>query len=112
MKKSIIALVFAIITLSSCSMNENPLLVESGLPYGAPAFDKIQNSHYLPAFEQSIKEAKAEVDAIINNPEEPSFENTIVALEKSGQSFNNVQYIGFNLLEACTNDELQQIAED
>lgn len=113
MKKSIIALVFTIIALSSCNMNENnPLLVVSGLPYEAPAFDKIQNSHYLPAFEQSIKEAKAEVDAIINNPEEPSFENTIVALEKSGQSFNNVQYIGFNLLEACTNDELQQIAED
>ena len=51
----------------SCKM-ENPLLTESKLPFGAPQFDKIRNGHYMPAFEQGIAEAKAEIDAIANNP--------------------------------------------
>ena len=67
----------------SCKM-ENPLLTESKLPFGAPQFDKIRNEHYMPAFEQGIAEAKAEIDAIANNPEAPSFENTIEAMEYSG----------------------------
>ena len=96
--------------MSSCKM-ENPLLSESPLPYGAPQFDKIENKHYLPAFEQGIKEAKAEIDAIVANQEEPSFENTIVALEESGRTLNNVANIFYNILEADTNDELQKIAE-
>ena len=58
-------------------MDGNPLLVESGNAYGAPAFDKIENRHYIPAFEEAIKEARAEVDAIIGNPLEPTFENTV-----------------------------------
>ena len=96
--------------MSSCKM-ENPLLSESPLPYGAPQFDKIENKHYLPAFEQGIKEAKAEIDAIVANQEEPSFENTIVALEESGRTLNNVANIFYNILEADTNEELQKIAE-
>ena len=96
--------------MSSCKM-ENPLLTESPLPYGAPQFDKIENKHYLPAFEQGIKEAKAEVDAIVANQDEPTFENTIVALEESGRTLNNVASIFYNILEADTNDELQKIAE-
>ena len=86
--------------MSSCKM-ENPLLTESPLPYGAPQFDKIENKHYLPAFEQGIKEAKAEIDAIVANQDEPTFENTIVALEESGRTLNNVASIFYNILEAC-----------
>ncbi len=89
----------------------NPLLTPSGNPFGAPAFDKIENKHYLPAFEQAIKEAKAEVDAIINNPEEPSFKNTIEALSFAGMKLNDVGNIFFNLNEACTNAEMQALAE-
>ena len=63
---------------------ENPLLTESTLPFGAPPFDKIRNEHYMPAFEQGIAEAKAEIDAIVANPAAPSFENTIEALETAG----------------------------
>lgn len=96
--------------MSSCKM-ENPLLTESPLPYGAPQFDKIENKHYLPAFEQGIKEAKAEIDAIVANQDEPTFENTIVALEESGRTLNNVSSIFYNILEADTNEELQGIAE-
>ncbi len=101
----------AVITLSCNNTKMNPLLTPSGNPFGAPAFDKIENKHYLPAFEQAIKEAKAEVDAIINNPEEPSFENTIEALSFAGMTLNDVGSIFFNLNEACTNEEMQALAE-
>ena len=101
----------AVITLSCNNTKMNPLLTPSGNPFGAPAFDKIENKHYLPAFEQAIKEAKAEVDAIINNPEEPSFENTIEALSFAGMKLNDVGSIFFNLNEACTDEEMQALAE-
>ena len=96
--------------LISCKM-ENPLLTESPLEYGAPQFDKISNKHYMPAFKQAIKEAKAEVDAIIANEEEPTFENTIEALEYCGETLDNVSSIFYNLLEANTDDKMQEIAE-
>ena len=97
---------------TSFDMNENPLLAESRNPFSAPAFDKIENRHYVPAFEAALAEAKAEVDAIIENTEEPDFENTVLALEHCGKKLNAVEEIFFNLNEACTNDEMQQIAED
>ena len=93
-------------------MNENPLLAESKNPFGAPAFDKIENRHYVPAFEAALAEAKAEVDAIIKNAAEPDFENTVRALELCGKKLAAVEEIFFNLNEACTDAEMQQIAED
>ena len=95
---------------SSCSM-KNPLLMESTAPFGAPQFDKIRNEHYLPAFEAGIAEAKAEIDAIVANEAEPTFENTIEAMEYSGQTLNTVAGIFYNLMEANTSDEMQEIAE-
>jgi peptidyl-dipeptidase Dcp len=92
-------------------MNENPLLIETKNPFGAPAFDRIENRHYVPAFEAALAEAKAEVDAIIGNTDEPDFENTVLALEHCGKKLNTVEEIFFNLNEACTDDEMQQIAE-
>ena len=97
--------------LTSCNM-ENPLLTESSHPYGAPAFDKIRNEHYLPAFKAGIEEAKAEIDSIVSNPAEPDFENTIDALEYSGRTLNRVSGIFYNLMEADTDDEMQAIAEE
>ena len=97
--------------LSSCDNNMNPLLTDSTLPYGAPQFDKIKTEHYLPAFEQAIKEAKAEIDAIVNNPEAPTFENTVAALDEAGGRLNDVAGIFYNLLEADTNEQMQDIAE-
>ena len=90
----------------------NPLLTKSTLPYGAPQFDKIETQHYIPAFKQAIAEAKAEIDAIINNPDAPTFENTIEALEYAGSTLNNISHIFYNLLEANTNEEMQNIAEE
>ena len=97
--------------ITSCKM-ENPLLSPSPLPYGAPQFDKISNEHYLPAFQAGIAEAKAEIDAITSNTEEPSFENTIVALEQSGRTLSQVAGIFYNVMEAHTNDQMQAIAEE
>lgn len=90
----------------------NPLLTKSTLPYGAPQFDKIETQHYIPAFKQAIEEGKAEIDAIVNNPETPSFENTIEALEYAGETLNRISHIFYNLLEANTNEEMQNIAEE
>ena len=92
-------------------MQNNPLLTESTLPFGAPQFDKIENRHYLPAFEQAIKEGKADIDAIVNNPDTPTFENTIEALEFAAGKLEKIGSIFYNILEADANDELQEIAE-
>ena len=97
--------------ITSCTMN-NPLLSESGAPYGTPAFDKIKVENYKPAFEAAIGEGRQEIKEIIENPEEPSFENTIEALENAGRALDRVSNIFFNLNEACTNPEMQQFAED
>ena len=93
-----------------CACNTNPLLRESSLPYGAIEFDKIKNEHYLPAFKKGIEEAKATVDEIIADPEYPTFENTVLRLENSGETLDRVAGIFFNIREADSSDELQQIA--
>lgn len=111
MKKTIIAGLSMLALLTSCKM-ENPLLTESPLPYGAPQFDKIRTEHYMPAFKKGFEEGKAEIDAIVSNPEEPTFENTIVALEFAGETYSNVASIFYNVLEADASDELQRIAEE
>ena len=111
MTKKLLIAGSALALICSCNSMEHPLLKESSAPFGAPEFDKIRNEHYLPAFEAGIAEAKAEIDAIVANQEEPTFENTIEAMEVSGQTLNNVAGIFFNLMEADTNDEMQQIAE-
>lgn len=112
MDKRILAAAGAILCLlSSCDNKMNPLLTDSTLPYGAPQFDKIKTEHYLPAFEQAITEAKAEIDAIVNNPDAPTFENTIAALDEAGGRLNDAAGIFYNLMEADTNDQMQGIAE-
>ena len=110
MKKRIIIAGAALALITSCNM-KNPFLSESSAPFGAPEFDKIKNEHYLPAFEYGIQEGKAQIDAIVANEEEPTFENTIEAMEYCGQTLNKVAGIFYNLMEADTNDEMQKIAE-
>ena len=109
MKKTLL-IAGATLALISCNM-KNPLLTESTAPFGAPEFDKIKNEHYLPAFEQGIAEAKAEIDAIVANQEEPTFENTIEAMEYAGQTLSKVASIFYAVMEAHTDDTKQQIAE-
>ena len=100
----------ALALICSCNM-KNPFLTESSAPFGAPEFDKITNEHYLPAFEAGIAEGKAEIDAIVANQDEPTFENTIEAMEYAGETLNRVANVFYNIMEAHTNDEMQAIAE-
>lgn len=109
--KRITLIITCMTLLTACNMQNNPLITESPLPYGAPQFDKIRNSDYLPAFEQAFREGKQEIDAIVNNPDAPTFQNTVEALEYAGGLVNKVSYIFYNLLEADTSDELQDIAQ-
>lgn len=111
MKQTLASACAVFLVFTSCNM-ENPLLVESALPYGAPQFDKIRNEHYLPAFREAVSQAKAEIDAIVDNPEDPDFFNTIEALEYSGRALDRVSGIFYNLNEADTDEEMQSIAEE
>ena len=111
MKSIKVAAVLTVALMTSCTMN-NPLLVPSKAPYGAPSFDKIKTEHYKPAFEAAIAEGKEEIKAIVENPEEPTFQNTIEALERAGGKLESVGNIFFNLNECCTSPEMQQLAEE
>lgn len=88
----------------------NPLLAEWDTPHATPPFDKISISDYEPAFETAIAVSRAEVDAIINNPAKPTFNNTILALEKQGELLDRIASVFFNLLECHTSPEMQEIA--
>jgi peptidyl-dipeptidase Dcp len=90
----------------------NPFYAPSTLPFGVPAFDKIKDSDFQPAMEAGMKEQLAEIQKIAENPAAPDFENTLTALEKSGQLLSRVNHV-FNLLTgANTNPELQKIQEE
>lgn len=92
-------------------MAVNPLLEISTLPNHAPPFDKIKNEHYMPAVEAGIAEARRNIDAIKNNSQEPTFENTIVALETASELLGQATTIFYNQLAAVGGDDLQELAE-
>jgi peptidyl-dipeptidase Dcp len=87
----------------------NPFAKPSTLPFHYPAFDQIKNADYAPAFEEGMRIHAAEIEAIANNPAAPTFDNTIVAMERSGALLNRVQSVFFNLSGCNTNDEMQAL---
>ncbi|WP_213278051.1 M3 family metallopeptidase [Chryseobacterium indologenes] len=94
------------------SLSSNPFMKKSKLQYEAPEFDKIKNEHFKPAFEYGLKQHEAEIVKIANNPAAPTFENTIVALEKSGEVLRRAQIVFSNLTSANTNPTLQALDEE
>jgi peptidyl-dipeptidase Dcp len=119
--KNIAILLTASIITVSCSesenkttedMSNNPFLKQYETPFEVPPFDLIKIEHYKPAFLEAIKLQQAEIDAIANQKEEPTFENTIVALDKSGEVLDKVSSVFYNINGANTNDEIQAIAND
>ena len=108
--KNLFLLAFIAMTLLACNKT-NPLLEQPNTPYGVPAFDQVKTEHYLPAFEKAIAANKAEVEAIANQSSTPTFENTIVALDRAGGLLERVEGVFFNVLEADGNDEMNAIAE-
>ncbi len=87
----------------------NPFFAASTLPYQVPPFDQIRDEHYLPAFERGMAEELVEIEAIANNPEAPTLENTIVAMEQTGDILARVSRVFFNLNSAHTNEAMQEV---
>lgn len=90
----------------------NPFFTESPLYFKLPPFDKIDDSHYAPAFERGMAEHLQEIDAIANNPEAPTFDNTLVAMERAGAILTRVANVFFAMTSADTNDTLESIRSD
>ncbi|HLR77172.1 MAG TPA: hypothetical protein VK106_05890, partial [Balneolaceae bacterium] len=97
---------------SSGANYKNPLMQESTLPFEVPPFDKIQTSDFLPAFEAGMEQQLEEINIIATNEATPTFENTLVALEKSGQLLTRVQHVFGILTSANTNPDLQEIQQE
>jgi len=91
---------------------DNPLLATWDTPYGAPPFNLIENKHYKPALLEGIRIQQAEIDGIANSHEQPTFKNTIVALDRSGTLLTRINTVFNNLNTANTNDELQALAKE
>ena len=96
--------------MTASAVAENPFLLPFNTPHQTVPFDKIKTEHYKPAFLEGMKQQNAEIDAIINNTQTPDFENTIVALERTGELLSTVSAVFFNLLSAETNDELEALS--
>ncbi|HKL38578.1 MAG TPA: M3 family metallopeptidase [Bacteroidales bacterium] len=94
------------------SSGENPFFSEYQTPFKVPPFDQIQSDHFMPAFEKGMEEHKKEIEAIANNEEAPTFENTVAAMVYSGGLLDKVSYVFYGLRSANTSDELQQIAKE
>ncbi|MEG2400418.1 MAG: peptidyl-dipeptidase Dcp [Citrobacter sp.] len=90
----------------------NPFLRQSTLPYQAPQFDRIDVHHYRPAFDEGVRQKRAEIDAIVQNPQAADFANTLLALEQSGALLTRVTSVFFAMTAAHTNDELQRLDEE
>lgn len=90
----------------------NPFFEEWDTPFGMPPFDKIKNEHFLPAFEEGIKKAKAEIQAVADSTEAPTFANTIEALEYGGKDLQKVSSVFFNLASANTNNDIQAVSRE
>ncbi|WP_288734545.1 M3 family metallopeptidase [uncultured Parabacteroides sp.] len=120
MNKALMAAGLAVV-LGACNSSKksdvpdvapNPFFTEYTTPFGVPPFDKIEVAHYKPAFEKGMEEHKKEIDAIVNNPEEPTFENTIVAFDRSGELLTKVMYAFSGQSSVNTTDEIQALEQE
>ena len=118
MKKTILALAATATMLYACGSADektesmNPFFEAYNTPFEVPPFDKIKNEHFAPALREGITQQQAEIDAIVNNSEEPTFQNTIEAMEYSGELLSKVSRVFGNLNSANTNEEIQAFAKE
>src|SRR5437660_3281820 len=101
-----------ITAVSAAAPVDNPLLKESALPYHYPPFDKIKDAHFVPAIEAGMREQLKEGDLVANNSEKPTFENTVVALERTGRLLDRAEQTFSNLNACNTNPTLQKIEKE
>ena len=111
MKKYFLLTALAIMSLTACKRT-NPFLTEWDTPYGIPPYDKIKVSDYIPALKEGIRRQQEAIDAIVANPDAPSFENTIVPFEFSGLLLDKVQGVMFNVSETDRSDALDAAVEE
>ena len=111
MKKLLITMALAATTLVAGAATDNPFFhyKEWKTPHGTYPFNEIKAEHYMPAFEEAMKQGLADINAIVNNPAAPTFQNTIEAYEKSGEMLTIVAGCFYNLTSSETNEQLQQI---
>ncbi len=98
--------------MTSVSCSSNPFMTEWDTPYGIPDFGKIQEKHYVPAVEAGISQQQDEIDAIISNPDAPTFDNVVVAYERSGAILDRVTSVLFNVSESDATESMQKIVEE
>ena len=98
--------------MTACTQTKNPFLQEWDTPYGIPPFEKISLEDYIPAVKAGIEQQEKELEAILNNPEAPSFKNTIDVYEQSGEILDKVTGVLYNLQETDGGDEMEKIAEE
>lgn len=112
--KKVLTFAFAIMAMTACTTKTgtNPFLTEWDTPYGIPPFDKIQIGDYIPAIKAGIEQQQKEIDAITSNPDAPTFENTIVPLELSGNILSKVSGVLYNISETDRSDELDAVVEE
>ncbi len=112
MKRHLLAVILiALLTVSCTSDQNNPFFSKFETPYGVPPFNEIKEEHYIPAFRKAIELHNQEIETIAANTREPTFENTLVALDTSGVMLNRVRRVFFGLNSALTNDKMQDIAK-
>ena len=109
--KRISILIMMIMAAVSCD-RINPFLTEWETPYGIPDFTQVKEKHYIPAIEFGILQQQAEIDAIIANPDAPTFENVVEAYERSGAVLDRVSNVLFNVSESDATESLQKIVEE
>lgn len=97
---------------ANAGFSANPFLSASTLPYELPPFNQIRNEHYAPAFAEAMRQHAAEISAIANNPAHPTFDNTVVAMERAGQMLTRVSNVFFNLTGANTNPAMEAVSTE
>ena len=112
MKKLIIFFYIIVLSFSNIWAMDNPFLNKYDTEFEIPPFSKIDNSHFMPAFLMGIDEHNKEIASIINNPDKPSFENVIIALEKSGTLLDRTGAVFFNLSGSTSDEEIQNIEKE
>lgn len=114
--RKLLLLPVAVLLFTACETGptekENPFFTEYETPHKAPPFEQIEESHYLPAFKEGIKQAQEEVELIASNTEAPTFENTVLALDQSGKLLSKVSSVFYPLRSAVSNDSIQSIARE
>ena len=111
MKKTLLTLMAGLL-LAGCAKTDNPFFETYKNKYGAPPFEQIKNEHYMPAFTEGIKQQQTEIEAIANCKDEPTFANTIEAMDYSGELLKKVSSVFFNLYSAETNETMSKIATE